>query len=1003
MKPLLRILLLLLFTSQLHAQCIRLTKFIGDTTYGTYGIYDTATGLVTGGGSPPPPCALPSTTFRTITGAIIVKFKKPVFRIRVDLYGMDNTETISIKVNGASHPLLGSEMLAYTNCGSAGNPPITLDAFGVLHAPAGFGEYNGGAFELNTCNGFDSFEVDGTTTGTGVSFDICVDTVRNPVCLTAHANGPLCVGQPLNLWATGDSAGGTATYYWYGPGGYTHSGRWAVINPSTIANSGKYFLTRTVGTVHDTDTVSVLVKPLPALTIGSNSPLCYGLVNIIKLTASPAVLGETFSWTGPNSFTSVLQNPSISPIVDADTGTYYVTATLNGCTNSASVHVVYAPIPPAPTITGVTTYCTGQTFVPFTVTGGSGSTILWYTIPVGGTGSTTAATISTVAPSVTTEWVSQTILGCESPRAFITVTVNPTPAAPVISGTSSYCQYDPYVLTTAAGTAVLWYLAPVGGLGTSIAPSLSTATPGVQTIYATQTALGCESPRASFSITTQAKPSLPVVIAAPSSYCPGQTFVPFTVISGIGILWYTTPTGGGGVSTAPILSTLVPGVQTVYASQTVLGCESGRVPVSITVIDNVKADFDYKVKYGCKGDTVVFNNKSLYTTTYAWKFGDGFSSILKDPTHIYLIQAIDTVKLYSSVASCIDSSIQYLDLRHPLKAKFDIDTNLICQGGMISFTDTSSIGGSPLQPITRLWSYGDYELHPPVTTSATTHVYPVSGVFNSYLVVKDFVPCTDTFFATINVDSISPISFSLTDTVICHGTYITMKGDYTNIGLTRLLWDLGNSDSIAKENPLVYAYNTDGVFTITERAYYRVCPNTYTTRKVTVLPQPKINLGSDATICKGSESLSISDNINGNDPLASWIWSTGETASSIVVVEPGVYSSTVKVHGCYASASVTVSNDCYINIPNGFTPNGDGFNDYFYPHQLLSSGLTGYKLSVFNRWGVKVFETNSLNGRGWDGKMNDIPQPEGVYVYLIEATFKDGQQERHQGNVTLLR
>jgi gliding motility-associated-like protein len=60
-------------------------------------------------------------------------------------------------------------------------------------------------------------------------------------------------------------------------------------------------------------------------------------------------------------------------------------------------------------------------------------------------------------------------------------------------------------------------------------------------------------------------------------------------------------------------------------------------------------------------------------------------------------------------------------------------------------------------------------------------------------------------------------------------------------------------------------------------------------------------------------------------------------------------------------------------------------------------------MNIYNRWGQLIFETSALDGRGWDGKLNDIPQPEGVYVYVIDAIFKDGQKEHHQGNVTLLR
>jgi len=60
-------------------------------------------------------------------------------------------------------------------------------------------------------------------------------------------------------------------------------------------------------------------------------------------------------------------------------------------------------------------------------------------------------------------------------------------------------------------------------------------------------------------------------------------------------------------------------------------------------------------------------------------------------------------------------------------------------------------------------------------------------------------------------------------------------------------------------------------------------------------------------------------------------------------------------------------------------------------------------MEIYNRWGQLVFETTSLDGAGWDGKFNGTEQPEGVFVYSIDAKFKDGQKEHHNGNVTLLR
>ena len=112
---------------------------------------------------------------------------------------------------------------------------------------------------------------------------------------------------------------------------------------------------------------------------------------------------------------------------------------------------------------------------------------------------------------------------------------------------------------------------------------------------------------------------------------------------------------------------------------------------------------------------------------------------------------------------------------------------------------------------------------------------------------------------------------------------------------------------------------------------------------------------------------------------------------------------TTTINGCPSSDSITVLNDCYMNLPNVFTPNGDGVNDFFFPRDYLTKGLTAFKMEIYNRWGEIIFSTTKTDGAGWDGKYNGIPQPEGVFIYKMDATFKDGVHEHHQGNFTLLR
>jgi gliding motility-associated-like protein len=190
---------------------------------------------------------------------------------------------------------------------------------------------------------------------------------------------------------------------------------------------------------------------------------------------------------------------------------------------------------------------------------------------------------------------------------------------------------------------------------------------------------------------------------------------------------------------------------------------------------------------------------------------------------------------------------------------------------------------------------------------------------------------------------------------------------------------------------------------VTLESFYRSCPTATASLHVRVYPNPQVDLGPDTAICPGGDPIILSDKINTIVPNARWHWSTGQTTSAIQVGAPGVYVVQITVDGCSSYDSIIVSNDCYLDIPNVFTPNGDGVNDYFFPRQYLTKGLTQFSLQIYNRWGQEIFTSNSTDGRGWDGTYNGVAQPVGVYVYIIDAEFKDGEREHKQGNITLLR
>lgn len=120
-------------------------------------------------------------------------------------------------------------------------------------------------------------------------------------------------------------------------------------------------------------------------------------------------------WTDANA-TSSLSNPSVVTVA----GTYYIKASNSlGCSVISPVTVAYYIAPAAPTVTSPIAYCQGATASPLTATPGSGNTLNWYTVPTGGTASSTAPTPSTASLGSTSFYVSQTTsVGCEGPSNY---------------------------------------------------------------------------------------------------------------------------------------------------------------------------------------------------------------------------------------------------------------------------------------------------------------------------------------------------------------------------------------------------------------------------------------------------------------------------------------------------------------------------------------------------------------------------------------------------------
>lgn len=191
--------------------------------------------------------------------------------------------------------------------------------------------YRGGYVVTATLNGCSK---------TSDSTFVIVHTIPTPVAASVD---PVCAGDSIRLKATDTTTG--VTMRWYNPAGglLTAQNNFTIKNTS-VSHSGRYYVTSEIDNCIGSDSVDVLVKPMPDIpSISSNSPICSG--NDLLLFDKDTLQGITFQWTGPANFNTTSQNPVIDSAGIEASGTYKLVVDLNGCKTNNTTNVLVKPTP----------------------------------------------------------------------------------------------------------------------------------------------------------------------------------------------------------------------------------------------------------------------------------------------------------------------------------------------------------------------------------------------------------------------------------------------------------------------------------------------------------------------------------------------------------------------------------------------------------------------------------------------------------------------------------
>ncbi|MDP1728546.1 MAG: T9SS type A sorting domain-containing protein [Bacteroidota bacterium] len=481
------------------------------------------------------------------------------------------------------------------------------------------------------------YNVSITLAGCGTLGPFSTNAVVNEIPLTPVAgnNGPLCVGDNLTLSASSLTGG---TYNWNGPNNYSSTQQ----NPvrPVVANTfaGTYTVTVSLnGCTSLAGSTNVIINNIPATpTAGNNGPVC--AAQNLSLTCS-TVSGATYSWSGPNNFTSALQNPTRTSLTISDAGIYSVVAIINGCASlTATTNAVITLNTPAPSASGNGPLCPGQSFQ-LSATGVSGATYSW-TGPKNFSSSQQNPVINNIDSSyagVYSVTASTTVCGTSS-AANVNLLVNNLPAAPTAGNNGPLCQGQTLNLTSSSITGATYYWSGPGGFTSStqnpVITNINSSKAGLYSVYVSVSGCGVSATSTTLAI-SHAIPNTPTALSN-APLCVGDSLKLSAVANGTGpnvTYSWMGPNNFNATLQNPVVNSVTLSNSGIY-SLTIndSGCTSASGTVNVIIKTKPAAPVASSNAPFCAGGNLLLSATTIVGATYVWTGIASFTSSVQYPS-----------------------------------------------------------------------------------------------------------------------------------------------------------------------------------------------------------------------------------------------------------------------------------------------------------------------------------------------------------------------------------
>jgi gliding motility-associated-like protein len=461
------------------------------------------------------------------------------------------------------------------------------------------------------------------------------------------------------------------------------------------------------------------------------------------------------------------------------------------------------------------------------------------------------------------------------------------------------------------------------------------------------------------------------VNATNSVICNGNS----TTLTGNGASTYTWT---NGVTNGTVFSPTATATYTVTGAS-VAGCTNTAIQ---TITVNSTPTLTVNSAAICAGQTATLQVNGA--TTYTWSNSVNGNTQIVNPntTTVYTVAGTDA-------NGCVNSTVTSATVNVGTTPTVTANSASICAGQTATLTANGATSYT--------WS----------TTENTASINTSPSTTTTYIVVGDNGGCTNSFTTNVNVTASPTLTINSSVNSGCAPLCVTFA-DQTSASCSTISYNFGDGNTSAANNP-TNCFTTNGTFTVTATCTNTLgCSTTYTmptTITVNATPVASFNIEQGNIVTVGS-TVNLT-NTSSNAIINSWDLCNGLTAFTTDVATS--YADTgnccitlLTANGtCTNSITkcITIVTEAVVVIPNVFTPNGDNSNEVF---KIKSSGLKTLTCAIFDRWGLKVYEWDGLNGY-WDGSIKSSPASDGTYFYIVTYTDQKDKSTTEKGFLNLFK